>query len=113
MGRRQQQHRPGIQALVAMNIDPATVAKNKTGPEYLRNLQLDCGTESVNDRGALDYQKFPEVPLAPNDFATAQATAALAGSTLPVQPQEYRLSSPRSPVTTRQNRPLRRPPLAT
>jgi hypothetical protein len=76
-----------IQALIAMNIDPATVAKNKTGLAYLRNLQLDCATENANDRGALDYQKVPEVPLAPNDFATAQATAALAQSTLPVQPQ--------------------------
>ena len=77
-----------IQALIAMKIDPTTVAKNKTGLQYLRNLQLDCGSESVADRGALDYQKFPEVPLAANDFATAQATAALARETLPVGPSE-------------------------
>ena len=83
-----------IQALIAMNIDPTTVAKNKTGLAYLRNLQLDCGSDSVDDRGALDYQKIPEVPLAANDFATAQATAALATSTLPVQPQEVSAQLP-------------------
>ena len=77
-----------IQALIAMKIDPTTVAKNKNGLQYLRNLQLDCDSESVADRGALDYQKIPEVPLAANDFATAQATAALARETLPVGPSE-------------------------
>lgn len=84
-----------IQALIAMNIDPTTVAKNKTGPKYLRSLQLDCATENADDRGALDYQKIPEVPLAPNDFATAQATAALAKVSLPVPAGDAKAERPR------------------
>ncbi len=72
-----------IQALIAMNIDPATVAKRHTGPEFLRGLQLRCSAD-VADRGALDYQD--ETPLVANNFATSQATQALAGSTLPVEP---------------------------
>ena len=78
-----------VQALIAMNIDPANVVKNgKSGLDYLPRLQLDCNSETVADRGALDYQKLDGVPLAANDFATAQATAALAGASLPVQPNE-------------------------
>ena len=73
-----------IQALIAMNIDPATVAKRNSGPEFLQKLQLDCDSEAVADRGALDYQR--EAPLFANNFATAQATAALAGASLPVHP---------------------------
>jgi hypothetical protein len=83
-----------IQALIAMKVDPRTVAKNKTGLAYLRSLQLDCDNGPAADRGALDYQKIPEVPLAANDFATAQATAALAGSTLPVQPHKVSTQRP-------------------
>ena len=78
-----------VQALIAMNIDPANVVKNgKSGLDYLARLQLDCDSANVEDRGALDYQKLDGVPLAANDFATAQATAALAGASLPVQPNK-------------------------
>jgi hypothetical protein len=73
-----------IQALIAMNIDPHSVARRHSGPEFLQKLQLDCDNETVADRGALDYQR--EAPLFANDFATAQATAALAGASLPVHP---------------------------
>jgi hypothetical protein len=73
-----------VQALIANRIDPDDVARRKTGPEFLVSLQLDCDNESVADRGALDYQR--QSPLAANNFATAQATAALAGSSLPVRP---------------------------
>jgi prenyltransferase beta subunit len=73
-----------VQALIAMNIDPADVERRKDGLQFLASLQLDCDSESVADRGALDYQR--QSPLAANDFATAQATAALAGSSLPVRP---------------------------
>lgn len=73
-----------LQALIAMNIDPATVAKRRTGPEFLRTLQLDCSSEAIDDRGALDYQS--QTSLVANNYATSQATQALAGSTLPVEP---------------------------
>jgi hypothetical protein len=74
-----------VQALVAMDIDPADVERRKDGLQFLASLQLDCDSESVADRGALDYQR--QSPLAANDFATAQATAALAGVSLPVRPR--------------------------
>jgi hypothetical protein len=73
-----------IQALIAMRIDPATVRTRRSGPAFLRHLQLDCDSTDAATRGALDYQF--EDPLFADDFATAQATAALAGSTLPVKP---------------------------
>jgi hypothetical protein len=73
-----------IQALIAMNIDPATVRTHRSGPAFLRRLQLDCSSTDAASRGALDYQI--EDPLFANDFATSQATAALAGATLPVHP---------------------------
>ena len=74
-----------IQALIALKIDPATVSTRRSGPEFLQRLQLDCDSPDAPTRGALDYQY--ESPLVANDFATAQATAALAGSTLPVKPK--------------------------
>jgi hypothetical protein len=70
-----------VQALVAMGVDPGTVANGGTGPEFLASLQLGCGS-AVADRGALAYQ--PAVPLVADTFATSQATQALAGSALPV-----------------------------
>ncbi|MFL6179167.1 MAG: hypothetical protein ACJ74E_04860, partial [Actinomycetes bacterium] len=73
-----------IQALIAMNIDPASVTTRRSGPQFLQRLQLDCDSAEAATRGALDYQS--ETPLLANDFATAQATAALAGSKLPVKP---------------------------
>ena len=73
-----------VQALIAMKIAPATVATRRSGPQFLRRLQLGCDSADAATRGALDYQF--ENPLVANDFATAQATAALAGSKLPVKP---------------------------
>ncbi|HEX5018736.1 MAG TPA: prenyltransferase/squalene oxidase repeat-containing protein [Actinomycetes bacterium] len=73
-----------IQALIAMKIDPKTIKTRRSGPAFLKRLQLDCDSEEAASRGALDY--MANDPLAPNDFATAQATAALAGATLPVGP---------------------------
>jgi hypothetical protein len=72
-----------VQAMIARGIDPTTVKTRRTGLGFLRSLQLDC-TADADDRGALDYQK--QSPLAANDYATAQATQALAGSSLPVEP---------------------------
>jgi hypothetical protein len=75
-----------VQALIAMKIKPASVTKRgKSGLDFLRKVQLDCDSAKVKTRGALDYQR--ESPLVANDFATAQATAALARSPLPVQPR--------------------------
>ena len=74
-----------VQALIAMKIDPATVTKKGSSPlDFLSSLQLDCDNDPAGDRGALDYQS--QDPLLANDFATAQATAALAGKSLPVRP---------------------------
>lgn len=72
-----------VQAMIAMKVDPATIKSKRTGPQFLRSLQLRCSSVA-DDRGAVDYQK--QSPLAANDFATAQVTQALAGSTLPVEP---------------------------
>jgi hypothetical protein len=72
-----------VQAMIARGIDPTTVKTRRTGLGFLRSLQLAC-TAEAEDRGALDYQK--QSPLVANDYATAQATQALAGSSLPVEP---------------------------
>jgi len=73
------------QALIAMKLDPATVTTGGNSPiDYLTSLQLDCDDTPARDRGALDYQS--QDPLLANDFASAQATAALAGTSLPVKP---------------------------
>ena len=84
-----------VQALIAMDIDPETVTTRRSGPAFLRRLQLDCGSEDAASRGALDYQA--NTPLVANDFATSQATAALAGATLPVAPSSL---SPNLPEFT-------------
>lgn len=74
-----------VQALIVMKIDPASVTTGGNSPiDYITSLQLDCDDDPASDRGALDYQA--QDPLLPNDFATAQATAALAGRSLPVKP---------------------------
>jgi hypothetical protein len=74
-----------IQALIALKIDPATVKTRRSGPQFLRRLQLDCDSPDAATRGGLDNQY--ESPLVADDFGTAQATAALAGATLPVKPK--------------------------
>jgi hypothetical protein len=85
-----------VQALVAMNIDPATVTNGGSSPlDFLTSLQLDCDDDPAGDRGALDYQD--QDPLLANDFASAQATAALAGRSLPVRPRD---ASPARPAFT-------------
>jgi hypothetical protein len=81
-----------IQALIAMKIDPASVVTQRSGPAFLRRLQLDCDSTDAAGRGGLDYQ-FEE-PLFADNFATAQATAALAGATLPVHPASLRSRLP-------------------
>jgi hypothetical protein len=81
-----------IQALIAMKIDPATVTTRRSGPEFLRRLQLDCDSADAATRGGLDNQF--ETPLVADPFGTAQATAALAGSTLPVKPNTVSDSLP-------------------
>ncbi len=73
-----------IQAMIAMNIDPSTVKTRHTGPYFLRSLQLGCSSDAVDDRGALAY--LAEEPLAADNYATSQATQALAGASLPVSP---------------------------
>ena len=74
-----------VQALIAMGVDPASVTNHGTPLDYLTSLQLGCDEAKAKLRGALDYQA--EVPLVRNDYATAQATQALAGTSLPVAPQ--------------------------
>ncbi len=72
-----------IQAMVAMRVKPSTVKTDRTGPRFLRSLQLRCSAAAPS-RGALDY--VPQDTLAADNYATAQATQALAGSSLPVKP---------------------------
>ncbi len=72
-----------LQALVAMGVGPASVTNNGTGFGFLRQAQLRCSAP-VESRGALDYQL--QATPQPNDFATAQATQALARASLPVRP---------------------------
>jgi hypothetical protein len=73
-----------LQAFLALHRRPLFVrAGGVSGFGFLRSLQLGC-TAVAAQRGALDYNV--EVPLAPNDFATAQAAQALARTSLPVKP---------------------------
>jgi hypothetical protein len=89
-----------VQALIAMRIKPATVTTKGNSPlDFLRRMQLDCGSADRAGRGALDYQ--PQTPLLPNDFATAQATAALARSSLPVKPTKTSADRPRFDCATK------------
>ena len=80
-----------VQAMLAMNIDPTTVARRNTGLDYIRSVQLRCSSDAA-DRGALDYVR--ETPLVANNFATSQATQALAGASLPVEPRVVRAKLP-------------------
>ena len=72
-----------VQAMLAMKVKPSTVKTNRTGPQFLRSLQLRCSADAPS-RGALDY--VSNDPLAADNYASAQATQALAGSSLPVKP---------------------------
>jgi hypothetical protein len=81
-----------VQALIAMNIDPTTVKTEATGLQFLRTLQLSCSTDTAADRGALDFVK--NSPLAANNYATSQATQALAGTPLPIEPASADSSLP-------------------
>jgi hypothetical protein len=73
-----------VQAFLAMGRHPAAVRTNgHSGLDFLRSLQIGC-TAAPEEQGALDYQV--ETPLAPNNFATAQAAQALQRTTLPVAP---------------------------
>ncbi len=73
-----------LQAFLTLHRRPLHVrAGGVSGFGFLRSLQLDC-TAVATEQGALDYSV--EVPLAPNDFATAQAAQALARAALPVEP---------------------------
>jgi hypothetical protein len=82
------------QALIAMDVDPRTVTQNGTPLDFLASLQLRCHYDAAV-RGALDYQA--EVPLVANDYATAQASQALAGSALPVAPRNGSTELPKLP----------------
>lgn len=73
-----------LQALLSVGIRPGSVSHGGTGLDFLRSLQLGCGSDAA-DRGALDYQA--EAPLVANDYATAQAAQALARTALPVEPR--------------------------
>lgn len=79
------------QALIARGIDPTTVDNNGTPLTFLASLQLGCDAVEA-DRGALDYSA--NVPLAVNNYATAQAAQALTGSALPVDPNDLRNGLP-------------------
>ncbi len=70
-----------VQALIAMGVDPQSVTNGGSGLDFLASVQLGC-TSAPDDQGALAY--LSEDPLVANDYATAQATQALAGSALPV-----------------------------
>lgn len=88
-----------VQALIAMKVDPTTVRHNGSPLGFLRSLQLGCDELDASLRGALDYQ--PESPLMRNDFATAQAAQALAGSALPVAPRTGSARLPELSCATR------------
>jgi hypothetical protein len=80
-----------VQAMIAMKVDPTASETDRNGLQFLRSLQLRCKADAAS-RGALDYQ--PQEPLTANDFATAQATQAMAGSSLPVRPAATRAMRP-------------------
>lgn len=67
-----------VQAMVAMGVKPHTVSRGATGPQYLRSVQLRCGHDPAQERGALTYLGTADA------FSTVQATPALAGEALPV-----------------------------
>jgi hypothetical protein len=73
-----------VQAFLAMGRHPGGVRSHgRSGLDFLRSLQVGC-TAPADQQGALDYQL--ESPLAPNNFATAQAAQAFQRVTLPVEP---------------------------
>jgi len=73
-----------VQAFLAMGRHPGAVRSDgNSGLDFLRSLQVGC-TAPTDQQGALDYQA--ESPLAPNNFATAQAAQAFQRTTLPVAP---------------------------
>ena len=73
------------QALIAVGRNPSEIEKNGNNPfDFLRSVQLRCD-DQPNQRGALDFQRNPD--LARNDYATAQAAQALARTVLPVAPE--------------------------
>ncbi|MEO8329894.1 MAG: hypothetical protein ABI586_07820, partial [Candidatus Nanopelagicales bacterium] len=74
-----------VQAMIAMGVDPTTVNSQGTAIDFLKSVQLRCDEPDADQRGALDY--LPEPVLIRNDYATAQATQALARTTLPVAPE--------------------------
>ena len=82
------------QALIAMGVNPGTVTQNGSPLDFLASLQLRCQYDP-GVRGALDYQV--QTPLVANDYATAQATQALAGSALPVAPSNGSTERPKLP----------------
>ncbi|HVQ19278.1 MAG TPA: prenyltransferase/squalene oxidase repeat-containing protein [Actinomycetes bacterium] len=86
-----------VQSLIAMKVDPATVQNGGSPLDFLASVQLGCEAK-VRQRGALDYQL--ESPLVRNDYATAQATQALAGSKLPVAQKAGSTELPTMPCGT-------------
>jgi hypothetical protein len=67
-----------VQAMVTMGVKPHSVARQASGPQYLRSVQLRCEHEPAKERGALTYLGAADA------FSTVQATPALAGDALPV-----------------------------
>jgi LPXTG-motif cell wall-anchored protein len=71
-----------LSALTAAGIDPSTVTGGgKSGADFLQTDQVGC-SGALADRGAYDFQV--ESPLAPNDYASAQAVLGAVGKALPV-----------------------------
>ncbi|AXI77339.1 prenyltransferase/squalene oxidase repeat-containing protein [Peterkaempfera bronchialis] len=75
-----------VNALIAAGADPAQVRKRgRSGYDGLASFQLGCDAPAAQ-RGAFAYQPGKSGGLDANDFASAQAALAAAGSALPVAP---------------------------
>jgi hypothetical protein len=86
-----------VNALLAVDLDPATVVKNgRSGYDGLALFQLGC-TAPAEQRGGFAYQPAPDGSLKANDLAGAQALLAAAGGKLPVN-NTNRVDTPPKPL---------------
>ncbi|WP_327069435.1 prenyltransferase/squalene oxidase repeat-containing protein [Kitasatospora sp. NBC_01302] len=87
-----------VSALRAAGADPTQVAKDgRTGLTALGALQLGCAAPA-EQRGALAYQAAAAgQPASANALATAQATLAIAGGSLPVAAGSPTGPAPKAP----------------
>lgn len=88
-----------VQAMITMGVNPRSVARHASGPQYLRRSQLDCSHPVAAERGALTYLGSADA------FSTVQATPALTRSALPIKPAQLETTLPRILCTAGATRP--------